>query len=260
MNQKHEPSQATPAAPGGVEVCANCGDSPFLCVCQNYKATKGAPAQPPPSSEGLGMRVVTYMANCMAMPDVETDQEQNWIAGHLHAFAVQELAAASQRETELMRARVVIGRWMRQCETAEATVSEQARQIEALTQERDEARSLNQFFRDSVGECHVMISRKTSAYQIRREWDSSDLPPRIQRVMQKKEKAEQQLSTVRAAFQGLHNQIVNIKATFPQAISDQANQYRAFERAAFLDGHKQARHAAAEMIAEALAAVPEDPS
>jgi hypothetical protein len=35
----------------------------------------------------LGTRAVAYMAECMAMPDAMTDQEQNWIAGHLHTFA-----------------------------------------------------------------------------------------------------------------------------------------------------------------------------
>ena len=66
--------------------------------------------------------------------------------------------------------------------------------------ERDEARALNVFFRDSVGECHVMISRNSSEYQIRREWEATDLPPRLQKVMKSKEDAEAQRDALAKAL------------------------------------------------------------
>ena len=70
------------------------------------------------------------------------------------------------------------------------TIRDQTRQIAELETERgrllqraEKAEDLNKFFRDSVGECHVMISRNTAEYQIREEWDPCDLPPRLQKVM-----------------------------------------------------------------------------
>ena len=53
--------------------------------------------------------------------------------------------------------------------------------------ERDEAKDLNVYFRDAVGECHLMISRNTSAYQVRGKWEPSDLPPRLQKIMSRSE-------------------------------------------------------------------------
>lgn len=43
-----------------------------------------------------GDRVIAYMRDKMAMPHafdgIDTDQQQNWIAGHMHAFAAAEVA------------------------------------------------------------------------------------------------------------------------------------------------------------------------
>lgn len=50
---------------------------------------------------------------------------------------------------------------------------------------------LNVFLGDSVGECHVMISRDSPEYQIRKEWEQTDLPPRIQKLIQRCHDAEQ---------------------------------------------------------------------
>lgn len=52
--------------------------------------------QPLTLGSPLHERVVTYMRERMAMPDVETDQEQNWIAGHLFTFASELLAALQE--------------------------------------------------------------------------------------------------------------------------------------------------------------------
>ncbi len=51
----------------------------------------------------------------------------------------------------------------------------------------EKAEALNVFFRDGVGECHVMISRNSSEYQIRKNWEPTELPPRLQRIMQDRE-------------------------------------------------------------------------
>lgn len=69
---------------------------------------------------------------------------------------------------------------------------------ERVRRERDEARDLNKFFRDSVGECHVMISRNTGEYQIRQEWEATDLPPRIQKVMRRALAVESALAAARS--------------------------------------------------------------
>ena len=44
----------------------------------------------------LSARVTRYMRDHMAMPDAETDQEQNWLAGHLRTFL--DLALTAERE------------------------------------------------------------------------------------------------------------------------------------------------------------------
>lgn len=49
----------------------------------------------------------------------------------------------------------------------------------------------------------------------------------------------------------LHGRIMNIRAVVPARLGVEGDKYRAFERAAYLDGHKAARHAAAEIAAEA---------
>lgn len=64
-------------------------------------------------------------------------------------------------------------------------------QVAALQAERERATSLNDYFRDAVGECHMMISRNTSEYQVRRrEWEATDLPPRVQKLMRRTLAAE----------------------------------------------------------------------
>jgi hypothetical protein len=73
---------------------------------------------------------------------------------------------------------------------ATACERELAQALEAVEKEWDEARNLNVYFRDAVGECHLMISRNTSEYQVRWDWEPTDLPPRVQQVMARAERAE----------------------------------------------------------------------
>jgi phage gp37-like protein len=47
----------------------------------------------------------------------------------------------------------------------------------------------------------------------------------------------------------LHDQIMNLPAEIPERLGTEGDKYRSFERAAFLDGHKAARHQAAELVA-----------
>ena len=72
-------------------------------------------------------------------------------------------------------------------------------EIARLAKDRDEKQALNEYFRDTVGECHMMISRNTSEYQIRKEWDPTDLPPRLQGVMKRAENAEAEIARPKAA-------------------------------------------------------------
>lgn len=72
-------------------------------------------------------------------------------------------------------------------------------EIARLAKDRDEKQALNEYFRDTVGECHMMISRNTSEYQIRKEWDPTDLPPRLQGVMKRAENAEAEIARLKAA-------------------------------------------------------------
>lgn len=58
----------------------------------------------------------------------------------------------------------------------EVQLAEQGEKLKA-------AEDLNVFFRNSVGECHVMISRNASEYQIQKQWDATELPARLQKLM-----------------------------------------------------------------------------
>jgi hypothetical protein len=65
---------------------------------------------------------------------------------------------------------------------------------EEAAQKLAASESLNVYFRDAIGECHLMISRKTSEYQVRKEWECTDLPHRLQTVMKRIEELELALS------------------------------------------------------------------
>lgn len=51
-----------------------------------------------------------------------------------------------------------------------------------------------------LGECHLMISRNTSEFQIDKEWEQTSLPPRLQAVMRRADKAEARLKAVLEAL------------------------------------------------------------
>lgn len=79
--------------------------------------------------------------------------------------------------------------------------------MRTLLSERDdaqqklaEARSNADFLRESVGECHLMISRNTPDFQRRKEWDSTNLPPRLQHVMQERDALRAELARLRKDY------------------------------------------------------------
>jgi chromosome segregation ATPase len=79
-------------------------------------------------------------------------------------------------------------------EQIEAALAAKDAEIERLNHKIGLLEDLCKYFRDAVGECHVMISRNTPEYQIRHEWEPTDLPPRMQKVMQRAEAAEAALT------------------------------------------------------------------
>jgi hypothetical protein len=91
-------------------------------------------------------------------------------------------------------------------EQLEAALSAKDAEIERLSHKIGLLEDLCKYFRDAVGECHVMISRDTSEYQIRHEWEPTDLPPRMQRVMQRAEAAEAALTARDAEIATLREQ------------------------------------------------------
>lgn len=76
--------------------------------------------------------------------------------------------------------------------------------IAAITAERDEANAMivahkenGDFLRDTVGECHMMISCGTKRHTFRKEWDATTLPARLKNVVERAENAEAQLTAMR---------------------------------------------------------------
>lgn len=89
---------------------------------------------------------------------------------------------------------------------SQADAFETQRQIiDGLQSELKAAQSLNEFFRDSVGECHVMISRNTAEFQIRKEWESTDLPPRLQKLIASLSAAETLVGELRTQLESARN-------------------------------------------------------
>lgn len=73
-------------------------------------------------------------------------------------------------------------KYIHQC----AELTEKLAEVKAAL---ETAQTLNEYFRDAVGECHLMISRSTSEYQVRKAWEPTDLPPRLQKIMKALETA-----------------------------------------------------------------------
>jgi hypothetical protein len=71
-----------------------------------------------------------------------------------------------------------------ECEHPEIWLADALAKVE---RERDRLRRVGEFLRDSIGECHMMISRNTPEYQLRTEWEPSDLPPRLQKIMRERD-------------------------------------------------------------------------
>lgn len=55
--------------------------------------------------------------------------------------------------------------------------------LAAMTEERDAAKENADFLRSSVGECHLMISRKTPEYQASQVWGQTTLPHRLRAIL-----------------------------------------------------------------------------
>jgi hypothetical protein len=156
------PSQATPAAPGGC-TCKDDGDGMaiYSLSCPNEfhrSKAKGAPAQPPPSSEGLRAHPKLHAVQKaleMLAAEIPLHRKAQMMADGFSLDpsitalreAADALTAAAQREQELQRrhemalgaldeANASITRHGQRALTAEATVSAQARQIEELEKEK----------------------------------------------------------------------------------------------------------------------------
>lgn len=83
-----------------------------------------------------------------------------------------------------------------------------------LAAETSKQQALLEFFRDSVGECHVMISREADEFQIRHLWDSTDLPPRVLKLLQTThhlQKAESQREAYEKANKELHDAYMRVR-------------------------------------------------
>ncbi len=121
---------------------------------------------------------------------VAMESDAQTLRGYINTYGETPAMTWSNRE-----------HWKNRAERAEAAIDKLKMDAEHLQYERDEAReklaaaeSLNVYFRDAIGECHLMISRKTFEYQVRKEWECTDLPPRLQTVMKRIAELELALS------------------------------------------------------------------
>lgn len=77
-----------------------------------------------------------------------------------------------------------------------ATLTESIRvanlEVERLNLHLAAAKENADFLRESVGECHLMISRSTSEFQMKPAWELTTLPRRLQKIMQRIAELEKQ--------------------------------------------------------------------
>jgi len=119
------------------------------------------------------------------------------------------LAEAERLERELAEAQKHDVREM--CITEAASwsnsIAEYCKHWEGRTEkaerEQAEARANADFLRESVGECHLMISRNTPEFQTKQNWSSTELPPRLQRIMRERDAA-------RAEIEGERNERIRL--------------------------------------------------
>lgn len=90
---------------------------------------------------------------------------------------IRELEAENVREKDFwFQLSAANGRLMVRAEAAEAKVRELEAQLAERTANAD-------FLRESVGECHLMISRNDYTPQLHDNWKDTDLPPRFRKVI-----------------------------------------------------------------------------
>jgi len=70
--------------------------------------------------------------------------------------------------------------------------------MRAVERELAEARENADFLRDSIGECHLMISRKTPEFQTRLDWDATTLPARLRVILKRIKELEAEIARLRA--------------------------------------------------------------
>ena len=104
-----------------------------------------------------------------------------------------------------------------------AEVERLQRDAATLTTERDEARENANFLRESVGECHVMISRDAEAFQLQHDWDSLSLPWRVRTIMQQLHKSTATQAALAEAALAFVTKVSALTPAINEAFAFQAN-------------------------------------
>lgn len=123
--------------------------------------------------------------------------------------------------------------------------------------ERDEARANADFLRESIGECHLMISRNTPEYQLKQTWEAVDLPPRLRKIMLRAESAEKERDNLAELVNAAAGELLNGRR--PSEVADMlfASKERGDWQSALdeADNETRAAEARARQLAEALRAI-----
>jgi Mg2+ and Co2+ transporter CorA len=132
-----------------------------------------------PRLEQIAEALQAYMRDCMSMPDSETDQEQNWIAGHMLTFT-SSIALQATGRAETPQEPVAEGR------------DESAARIKELQEERNELRSclntanehLKRFIaRAEAAEAKLAAQGAPTRAEGRSAWQSIETAPPMQNVI-----------------------------------------------------------------------------
>ena len=83
------------------------------------------------------------------------------------------------------------------------------RQVTELREKLAAAEANASFLRESVGECHMMISRNATEFQVRSDWDNTTLPFRLRTNMRECDEARAEVRRLREQVAALKEEAID---------------------------------------------------
>lgn len=75
-------------------------------------------------------------------------------------------------------------------------LGEHAKEFSALREENGKLKENGDFLRESIGECHLMLSRNTSEFQLHNDWENTSLPFRVANLIIERDRMRKALEEI----------------------------------------------------------------